>query len=50
MSIKAGIDKDGQKGDEVMMKELSQLHDRKAMLPKRKTSFLVKTDRGHSDI
>ena len=36
MSIKAVIDKDGQKGDEVMMKELSQLHDRKAMLPKRK--------------
>jgi len=36
MSVKAGIEKYGQKGNGILMKELRQLHDRKAMLPKRK--------------
>jgi len=36
MSVKAGINKFGDKGNEALLKEQRQLHDRKAMLPKRK--------------
>jgi len=36
MSLRARIDTYGQKGNNMLMKELRQLHDRKAMLPKRK--------------
>ena len=31
MSLRAGIDRYGQKGNNMLMKELRQLHDRKAM-------------------
>jgi len=33
MSVKAGIKKFGDKGNEAISKELRQLHDRKAMVP-----------------
>jgi len=33
MSVKAGIKKFGTKGNDVVSKELQQLHDRKAKVP-----------------
>jgi len=35
MSFRVGIKKFGEKGNEALMKELQQLHDRKAKVPKK---------------
>jgi len=39
MSMKVGIKKNGQKGNDTLMNELRQLHERKLMLLKRKDKF-----------
>ena len=39
MSVKAGIKKFGQKGNEALSKELRQLHDRRAMVPMQKNEL-----------
>jgi len=39
MSVKAGLRKFGQKGNDAVSKELQQLHDRKAMVPVRKENM-----------
>ena len=38
MSIRVGIKKFGEKGNEALMKELQQPHDRMAMVPKERTN------------
>ena len=41
MSVKAGIKKIGTKGNDVVSKELQQLHDRKAMVPIQKEDLTM---------
>jgi hypothetical protein len=36
MCIRAGLKKFGERGNEALLKELRQIHDRKAMVPKKK--------------
>jgi hypothetical protein len=41
MSVKAGIKRFGQKGNDITIMELRQLHNRKAMVPKRKEDLTL---------